>query len=65
MPKMKTRRCAAKRFKVRSSGTVKCKHAKRRHLLEHKTRKMKRQARGSDSVDPRDVHRVYGQLPYA
>jgi large subunit ribosomal protein L35 len=63
MPKMKTRRAAAKRFKIRPSGTVKCKRANRGHLLEHKNRDKKRGLRGTSSVGAVDVHRIYGQLP--
>src|SRR6266404_1346282 len=42
MPKMKTKRGAAKRFKVTGSGRVKRSGAYKRHLLTNKSRKRKR-----------------------
>lgn len=64
MPKMKTRRGAAKRFTIRKSGKIKCASAKRRHLLEHKGRKLKRQLRGSSTVDATSVSSLRRQMPY-
>lgn len=64
MPKMKTRRGAAKRFSIRKSGKIKRACAYRRHLLEHKGRKTKRQLRGSTSVDATSVSAIRRQLPY-
>jgi large subunit ribosomal protein L35 len=63
MPKNKTHRGAAKRFKIRPSGTVKCKQPYRGHLLECKSRNRKRNLRGTTSVGAVDVHRIYGMLP--
>ena len=37
MPKLKTHRGAAKRFKITAGGKVKINHAKRRHILTKKT----------------------------
>ena len=42
MPKQKTRRATAKRFKVTKSGKIKMNHAFRRHILTKKTPKRKR-----------------------
>ena len=42
MPKMKTRRSAAKRFKVTGTGEFKRGHAFRSHILEHKSRRFER-----------------------
>jgi large subunit ribosomal protein L35 len=64
MPKMKTRRGAAKRFKIRKSGTIKRNRAYGRHLLEHKSNKKKRQARGSASVSANGVSAIRRQMPY-
>ncbi len=64
MPKMKTRRGTAKRFKIRKSGKVKRASAYRRHLLEHKGRKTKRQLRGSKTMDSTNVGAIKRQLPY-
>ena len=64
MPKMKTRRGAAKRFKIRKSGKVTCNRAYRRHLLEHKSTKVKRKLRGPSEVSAADKKAVRRQLPY-
>lgn len=42
MPKMKSHRGAAKRFRVTGTGKVKFKHAKLRHNLEHKPKATKK-----------------------
>jgi len=41
MPKMKTRRAVAKRFKVTGTGKLKRKRANLRHILEKKSNKKK------------------------
>jgi large subunit ribosomal protein L35 len=65
MPKLKTNRAAAKRFRKTAKG-FKRYAANRRHNLGHKARKVKRQARsgGSSLVDRTDVGRVEKLLPY-
>ncbi len=50
MPKMKTKKGAAKRFRVRASGSVKRGQAFKRHILTKKTTKNKRQLRGTMNV---------------
>ena len=65
MPKMKTKRSAAKRFKVRGSGSIKRSHAFKRHILTKKTTKNKRQLRGSTGVNSSDQASVRAMLPYA
>jgi len=65
MPKIKTRRCAAKRFKVTGSGRLKCGKANKRHLLSGKTTKRKRQLRKPGGVDPTMDRAVRRQIPYA
>ena len=59
MPKLKTNRAAAKRFRKTAKG-FKRYSAGRRHNLGHKTRKRKRQLRsgGSSLVHESDVGRV-------
>jgi len=66
MPKLKTNRAAAKRFRKTATG-FKSYSAGRRHNLGHKPRKTKRQLRsgGSSLVDKSDVGRLVGLLPYA
>jgi len=65
MPKMKTRQSAAKRFKVRASGSIKRGQAFKRHILTKKTTKSKRQLRGSVNLHPADESSVRRMLPYA
>ena len=65
MPKMKTKRSAAKRFKVRGSGSIKRSHAFKRHILTKKTTKNKRQLRGSTGVNSSDQASVRAMLPYS
>ena len=51
MPKMKTRRGAAKRFKLTASGKLKRNKANHRHMLVRRSNKAKRKMRQSDFVD--------------
>ena len=64
MPKMKTKRSAAKRFKVRSGGSIKRSQAFKRHILTKKTTKNKRHLRGSTGVHQADKASVRVMLPY-
>ncbi len=65
MPKLKTRRAAAKRFKVTGSGKFMRRHAFRNHLLDHKSPKRKRYLGTMAVVDERDADNVSAMLPYA
>ena len=65
MPKMKTKSGAAKRFKVRASGSVKRSQAFKRHILTKKTTKSKRQLRGSAALHDTNKRSVRAMLPYA
>ncbi|MEZ5660256.1 MAG: 50S ribosomal protein L35 [Burkholderiaceae bacterium] len=65
MPKMKTKRGAAKRFKVRPGGSIKRGQAFKRHILTKKTTKNKRQLRGMVEVHASDVKAVKAMMPYA
>ncbi|HID95876.1 MAG TPA: 50S ribosomal protein L35 [Candidatus Latescibacteria bacterium] len=61
MPKMKTHRGAAKRFKITATGRIKRNKAYKSHLLTKKTAKRKRLLRKSalvESVDLRKVKRM-------
>ena len=64
MPKMKSKRGAAKRFKVRGSGSIKRAGAYKRHILTKKSTKNKRQLRGSTGVHSTNVDSVKAMLPY-
>ena len=65
MTKMKTKKAAAKRFKVRGSGSLKRSQAFKRHILTKRTTKNKRQLRGSTSVHSSDQASVRAMLPYS
>jgi len=58
MPKMKTRRSAAKRFTKTGSGKIKRNKAYASHILTKKSPKRKRNLRKSGMVDSADVRRV-------
>jgi len=58
MPKLKTRKGAAKRFRFTKSGRIKRKKAKLRHILTSKTRKQKRRLRRGGYVSKADRRKV-------
>jgi large subunit ribosomal protein L35 len=62
MPKMKTHRGAAKRFKVTSKGRVKRGHAMHSHILTKKSPKRKRNLRGTAVMAKADEARVKRML---
>jgi len=64
MPKMKTNRGAAKRFKMTGKGKVKRHQAFLRHINTHMTRKRKRRLRHSALVAKADERNVKRLLPY-
>ena len=64
MPKLKTRKAAAKRFKVTGSGKFLRRRAFRNHLLDHKSPKRKRYLGTMAVVDERDADNVALMLPY-
>lgn len=65
MPKMKTKSGAAKRFKVRGSGSIKRGCAFKRHILTKKTTKVKRHLRGVLTVHESNEKSVRAMLPNA
>ncbi len=62
MPKMKTNRAAAKRFKLTGSGKIKRHKAYARHILTKKSRGRKRGLGKSTLVASTEVHRVLRML---
>ena len=64
MPKLKTHRGAAKRFKRTKSGKFMRSKAFKRHILSSKTTKRKRQLRGSVVVSEGDRGKLERMLPY-
>ncbi|EAX46744.1 ribosomal protein L35 [Thermosinus carboxydivorans Nor1] len=65
MPKIKTRKSAAKRFKVTGSGEFKRAKAFKSHILEKKSPARKRNLRKAALVSKADYERVARMLPYA
>jgi len=64
MPKLKTKRGAAKRFKVTASGKILRRKGWKSHLLEWKPPKRKRQLRQATQVSKADAKRIRRLLPY-
>jgi large subunit ribosomal protein L35 len=65
MPKIKTNRAAAKRFRKTASGKFKAGHAFKSHILTKKSTKRKRGLRSTNYVRAEDAGRVARMLPYA
>lgn len=65
MPKIKTLKSAAKRFKKTASGEFKRKQANLRHILTKKTTTKKRHLRPKILVAQGDIKKVKSFLPYA
>ncbi|QDI91105.1 50S ribosomal protein L35 [Salicibibacter halophilus] len=64
MPKMKTHRGAAKRFKRTGKGNLKRNRAFTSHLSRNQTQKQKRHLRKATVMDKSDQKRVEPMLPY-
>ena len=64
MPKLKTRRSAAKRFRLTAKGKLRRTHAYRSHLLSGRDRKRKRKLRHPDLISSADEERIKRLLPY-
>ena len=64
MPKLKTHKGAAKRFRLTATGKVKRGHSHARHILTKKTNKRKRQLDIDTLVAEADTDRITAMLPY-
>ena len=64
MPKLKTHKGAAKRFRLTANGKVKRGHSHARHILTSKTTKRKRQLDIDGIVAEADEKLVKRMLPY-
>ena len=64
MPKLKTHKGAAKRFRTTATGKVKRGHSHARHILTKKTNKRKRQLDIDVLVSEADEGRIKDMLPY-
>ena len=62
---IKTKKSAAKRFKITASGKVLRTSAGRRHLCQSKSPKRRRGLRGSSVVDSTDEYRIKQNLPFS
>ena len=65
MPKMKSKKSAAKRFKVRPGGSIKRGQAFKRHILTKKSTQTKRKLRGTTNVHDSDMRTIRSMLPYS
>ena len=65
MPKIKTHRASAKRFKVTANGKIKRWKAGHRHILTSKDRKRKNRLQMADTVNVADEAKVRRCLPYS
>ena len=64
MPKMKTSRAAAKRFKLTGTGKLKRNRGYKRHILTKKSTKNKRNLRHAVMTDETNVKNMKKILPY-
>jgi len=64
MPKLKTRKAAAKRFSKSGTGKLMRRKAFKNHLLQHTSAKRKRRISGMAVVNERDAENVQMMLPY-
>jgi large subunit ribosomal protein L35 len=64
MPKMKTNRGAAKRFKASAGGKIMRNKAYASHILTKKSTKRKRNFRKATEVDPSNVKAIKRMMPY-
>lgn len=65
MPKLKTRRAIAKRFKVTKRGKILRRKGFKSHLLSHKSKKRKRKLRRPALVSKVEREKILKLLPYA
>ena len=65
MPKMKSKKSAAKRFKVRPGGSIKRGQAFKRHILTKKSTQTKRKLRGTTTVHDSNIAAIRAMLPYS
>jgi large subunit ribosomal protein L35 len=64
MPKMKTHRSGAKRYKVTATGKILRRKSGKSHLLEHKSRKVKNGMSKMTEVFEGNLAKIKKELPY-
>jgi large subunit ribosomal protein L35 len=62
---IKTKKSAAKRFKITASGKVMRASAGKRHLLQTKGPKRRRNLRGTSTVHKTDMYRITQCMPFS
>jgi large subunit ribosomal protein L35 len=62
---IKTKKSAAKRFKITASGKVLRSRAGKRHLLQGKNAKRRRALRGTTGVHSTDEYRIKQSMPFS
>ena len=65
MPKIKTRRAAAKRFNITGTGRFKRTRTNKQHILAKKSPKRKRRLRSQTLADKTNERQIRRMLPYA
>ncbi len=64
MPKIKTNRSAAKRFRVSGTGKIKRNKGFKRHILSSKGKKRKRHLRQATTVSAAETKNIRQLIPY-
>lgn len=64
MPKLKTNKSAAKRFKITKTGKFKKRSARRAHILRKKSSKAKRALRRNSYLSASAAKKIRRLLPY-
>jgi large subunit ribosomal protein L35 len=64
VPKIKTNRSAAKRFRITASGKIKRNKAYKRHILSNKGKKQKRHLRKATTVVAAESKNIRKLIPY-
>jgi len=62
---IKTKKSVAKRFKITGTGKLMRSRAGKRHLLQGKSAKRRRNLGTSKQVDPTDAYRILQNLPFS
>lgn len=65
MPKLKTKKAAAKRYKISGNSKFLRRHAYKGHLLMHKSKKQKRKLSQTLVVHQSDIKPIQLMLPYS
>jgi len=65
MPKLKSNRGAAKRFRATGNGGFKCRSANRSHIMTKKSTGRKRRLRAGMQVRDEEIGRIEQMLPFA